>query len=251
MNIQPDAASSPRGKPVYVRIQDHVRAAMASGTLGPGDRLWTEADLAREFQTTRATVRHALDQLVFEGLISRQAGRGSFVAQHPPLHAPLDFRRCLSFEEQMALTGKTVRYRAVSYSLTKAPPQIENLFQSGADVFKLERLRVVDDHPVCLEMRYIPPAIGSHVTGEMLSALPAHTFVADILGEVVPTILVSITAEIADAKVKKLLELSGPSAVSVRTANHYNAKGKVVLSGRCIFAGHVTTDYVLGSPLVD
>src|ERR1700742_1425744 len=84
--------------PLYLRIRDKIRAAIATGELSPGDRLWSEAELANEFQTTRGTVRHATDRLVFEGLIVRHIGRGSFVSDTVQLHVPIDSRRCLSFE---------------------------------------------------------------------------------------------------------------------------------------------------------
>ena len=57
-------AGADRFTPVYVRIQDRIRSAIATGALGPGDRLPTETELSSEFRTTRSTVRHALDRLV-------------------------------------------------------------------------------------------------------------------------------------------------------------------------------------------
>ena len=98
--------------PIYVRIQERIRTAIAEGVLTSGDRVWSEAELAAEFRTTRSTVRHALDRLVFEGLIVRHVGRGSFVAERGTFRSPIDSRHCLSFEEQAALAGHVVSYRS-------------------------------------------------------------------------------------------------------------------------------------------
>lgn len=240
-------------EPLYVRIQNRIRRAIAEGVLGAGDRIWSELELAKEFDTTRSTVRHALEQLVFEGLITRQAGRGSFVASQCQMSAPIDSRQCLSFEEQVALTGKVVTYRAPQLRLIEASAEFSQRLrlELGASLFELERVRVVDDVPVCLEKRYIPFEIGKQISGEMLAHLPVHTFISQIIGEPLPTIRVSITAEIVEDDVAKQLDIQRKVAVSVRTSSHYNIRREVVMCGRGIFIGSVRTEYVLGLPLSD
>jgi DNA-binding GntR family transcriptional regulator len=237
-----------RFTPLYVRIQDRIRAAIADGSMAAGDRLWSEAELAREYGTTRSTVRHALDQLVFEGLIVRHVGRGSFVADRAVVHSPIDSRYSLSFEEQVAQAGRVVTYRAPTLELVTAPNAIAERLgvPQGSQVFKLERLRIIENRPVCLEIRYMPRPIGERVTGEMLANRSAHTFVGEIVGERIPTIMVSVTAEVATSAIAKKLELSEGAPLIVRTNSHYTSEGTVVICGRSIFAGDVSTDYVLG-----
>jgi DNA-binding GntR family transcriptional regulator len=242
------ALGDERFVPIYVRIQDRIRTAIAEGTLAPGDRVWSEAELATEFRTTRSTVRHALDRLVFEGLIVRHVGRGSFVAERGTFHSPIDSRRCLSFEEQAALAGHVVSYRSPSFERVAAPQRVAQQLglAEGEQVFKFERIRVIAGRPVCVEIRYMSHAIGCRVTGDMLSSRPAHTFVGEILGERIPTIVVSITAEIAGPRIADLLEIPESAAVIVRSNTHHSSAGTVVLCGRSIYAGDVSTDYVLG-----
>lgn len=240
-----------RFTPVYVRIQDRIRTAIATGALGPGDQLPTETALSSEFRTTRSTVRHALDRLAYEGLIDRQVGRGSFVTKRGSIRSPIDSRRCLTFEEQMALTGHIVAYRAPSLELVAAPRQVAQCLgiDPQASVFKLERLRVIGQRPVCLEIRYFPQEIGRHVTGDMLTTSSAHSFVSDIIGERMPTIVVTITAELATAHVAQLLEIAEGSAVVVRTNTHHTSTGAAKTTGRSIYPGDVMTEYVLGQEL--
>lgn len=240
-----------RFTPVYVRIRDRIRAAISGGELAAGDKLPTEAELSKEFRTTRSTVRHALDRLVFEGLIVRQVGRGSFVAEKGVLRSPIDSRYCLTFEEQVALTGHVVTYRAPSLELVPTPRHVAQTLciDPGSQVFKLERLRIAEQRVVGLEIRYLPYDIGRHVTGDMLTSKSAHNFVSDIIGERMPTIVVAVTAEIADAYVARLLEIPEGSAVMVRNNTHHAASGAAIVCGRSIYPGDVTTEYVLGREL--
>jgi DNA-binding GntR family transcriptional regulator len=237
-----------RFTPLYVRIQDRIRGAIADGSMAAGDRLWSEAELAREYSTTRSTVRHALDKLVFEGLVVRHVGRGSFVAAREIVHSPIDSRHALSFEEQVAQAGRTVTYRAASLKQTTAPRIFADQLGVSVDepVFKLERLRIIEGRPVCLEIRYLPRAIGERVTGEMLASRSAHLFVGEIIGERIPAISVSVTAEIASAALAKQLEIAKGAALIIRDNAHHASNGTIVLCGRSIFAGDVSTDYVLG-----
>jgi GntR family transcriptional regulator len=231
--------------PLYIQIQRRIRNDIAAGAHAAGDRLPSESELASEFHTTRTTVRHALSQLVFEGLIVRHVGRGSFVSDRTIIRSPIDSRRCLTFEEQVALLGRTVTYRSFTYEMMAAPrPVAERLrLEPDAEIFRLERL------PVCVELRYLPREIGRHVTGEMLAQLPAHKFVSEILGERIPTIVVSITAEIAAGRVAELLEVPEGTALIIRDNTHHDARGAPVLCGRSSFPGDVCTDYVLGQEL--
>jgi GntR family transcriptional regulator len=237
--------------PLYVQIQRRIRDGIAAGAHGAGDKLPSESELASEFRTTRTTVRHALSQLVFEGLIVRHVGRGSFVADRAVIRSPIDSRRCLTFEEQVALLGLTVTYRSFTFEMIAAPrPVAERLrIDPGAEVFRLERLRIIDQRPVCVELRYLPREIGRQVTGEMLAQLPAHRFVSEILGERIPTIVVSITAEIASGRVAELLEVPEGTALVIRDNTHHDKSGAPVLCGRSSFPGDVCTDYVLGQEL--
>lgn len=63
------------------QVEDRVRSAILSGELRSGERLPSEAELARQFDVSRNTVREALQGLATQNLIKKVpgAGGGSFV----------------------------------------------------------------------------------------------------------------------------------------------------------------------------
>jgi len=237
--------------PLYQQIRRSIRDGIVAGRYLAGERLPSETELAQTFATTRTTVRQALSQLVFEGLIVQQSGRGSFVSDRPLIHSTIDSRNCLTFEEQVALTGRTVTYGTCTFAQVMAPPDAASRLRiaPGSEVFCMERVRIIDERPVCLELRYLPHEIGLQVTGAMLARLAAHRFVSDILGRPVPTIVVSISAETASAEIAAKLDIAPGSALLVRINTHHDQDGAPVLCGRSIFPGDICTDYVLGQPL--
>src|ERR1700712_2933938 len=66
--------------PIYRQIQESLKEKITSGVYAEGGLLPSEHDLCGEFSSTRMTVRQALNELVKEGYITRQHGKGSIVS---------------------------------------------------------------------------------------------------------------------------------------------------------------------------
>jgi GntR family transcriptional regulator len=64
---------------VTARVEQALRGAIERGEYRPGDRLPSERVLASELGAGRTTVRLVLGQLVAQGWIEAQHGRGYFV----------------------------------------------------------------------------------------------------------------------------------------------------------------------------
>lgn len=61
-------------------VENYLRKMIVSGAYPPGMKLPSDQDLAREFGVAYMTLRHAMEPLVRDGLISRHRGKGTFVA---------------------------------------------------------------------------------------------------------------------------------------------------------------------------
>jgi DNA-binding GntR family transcriptional regulator len=62
-----------------------IRNKILSGRLEASGRLPSEDELTRHFRVSRITIRSALSHLQNEGLIVRNYGRGTFVAEDIPV----------------------------------------------------------------------------------------------------------------------------------------------------------------------
>jgi GntR family transcriptional regulator len=66
-------------KPKWARLADHIRAQIASGELGPGDKLPSTREMTAEHGVSAIVVRQAVLVLRTEGLIEGVQGVGVFV----------------------------------------------------------------------------------------------------------------------------------------------------------------------------
>jgi DNA-binding GntR family transcriptional regulator len=141
----------------YRMMYQDLKQKILLGVFKTGDILPSENELAALFKTTRVTVRQALDELVKEGYIVKEKGKGSFV------QSERGFLGLMAFKDFSELGQKQVH--AITTKLTKAPSQInwpDDFFYPLTNIEKktkcicIERIRYVDDDPVIYENFYIP-----------------------------------------------------------------------------------------------
>ena len=83
------------GVPFYRQIIDQVKAAMATETIGPGDRLPTVRQLAVDLSINPNTVSRAYTELELTGLVETQMGSGTFVGNRLVEQDDIERRRVL------------------------------------------------------------------------------------------------------------------------------------------------------------
>ena len=81
----------PAQQPKYQQVIDWVTENIASGTLKPGDKLMSEAELSEKFGLSRQTVRRATGDLANMGVVVRIKGSGTYIGgEASPVLLPRD-----------------------------------------------------------------------------------------------------------------------------------------------------------------
>jgi GntR family transcriptional regulator len=93
-------------------VAERVRDLIERDGLVPGTPLPSEAELQQRFGVSRATVRQALQELAFDGLVERRQGRGTFVAVAQLERA---LPELTSFSEHLASKGLASSSRLLRY----------------------------------------------------------------------------------------------------------------------------------------
>lgn len=84
LELERSALPEREGEPVYRRIVQLLTGYIQDGTLREGAQLPTVRALAEQLGVAQGTVKRAYDELERQGILTKAAGRGSFVAYRPP-----------------------------------------------------------------------------------------------------------------------------------------------------------------------
>lgn len=96
-------------------VEQRLSDAIVLGLLGPGERLPSESELARQFNVATVTVRESLESLRVTGLVETRRGRGggSFVSKRADAdNSLLDSR--LAGTSRIELRDQAVHYSALA-----------------------------------------------------------------------------------------------------------------------------------------
>jgi len=146
------------------RIADDLRAAILRGQLTDGDRLPSQAELARQYGVTNDVARQAILTLRAERLIVSRGGRGAFVSRFPLI--------VRSSTDRLTRAKTRGPGRAVQDADTEPRPRAVDVVveevradefvaraldvEPGTWVLSRSRRFVVDERPVQLARSYLP-----------------------------------------------------------------------------------------------
>lgn len=153
--------------PIYVQIEDYLKEQIAQGVYPVKSLIPSERELTDMFGVSRMTVRQSLTNLVKDGLLYREKGRGTFVAEEK-MEQPLN--GLTSFTEDMKERGFVPGTKLISFSQVHPDPQLSTRLgiSSEALVHKVVRIRYADDTPMAIERSYLPVELFPTLSAEAL-----------------------------------------------------------------------------------
>lgn len=145
---------SGRRIPRYQRLKDGIVRRIASGVLGPGDRVPSENELAETEGVSRMTANRALRELTAEGYLERVAGSGTFVAEPKATSHPLEVR---NIADEVATRGHEYAARVLVAEHARADAAIAAALEveTGAGVSHARVVHYENGRPIQLEDRYV------------------------------------------------------------------------------------------------
>jgi GntR family transcriptional regulator len=187
----------------YLDLADALRSRIAARNVGPGGALAGEVELAREFGTSRVTVRRALDLLRQEGLVTSRRGAGWF-ATIDPVRQPLG--RVTTVEAAVEAAGARPGREILGFGFVEAPPMVADALNidRDADVLRVERVNLADDEPFALVTVWVRADVGADVSRADVERATFYDLLP-LRGVELGTAHQMITAEIASAASARLL----------------------------------------------
>ncbi|HAC5573502.1 TPA_asm: UTRA domain-containing protein [Listeria monocytogenes] len=139
--------------PLYMQLKNQLQEKIEQD-MSVGDLLLTETEIEKMYHVSRMTVRKAIEELVNEGIVSKQQGKGTFVSQTKTTQG---LGRIFSWSEEMKLQHKESKTISVEISAAIPSKKIRTALQLGKheEVTCIRRVREIDGEPVAIMINYL------------------------------------------------------------------------------------------------
>jgi GntR family transcriptional regulator len=217
---------------LYKHVTRELRRRIDRGVYGRGDRIPSESALVKELRVSAITIRRAIRDLSFEGLLIRRQGLGVFVAQKPKIVRSLT---AMSGADEMSRAGVEPAIKELSLSLVPGTREVarELGLAPAARLYRVEKLILGDGEPMGVDVAYVPEPLGQALREELfheflLPLLVSHGITIDHIDfRVEGGILSELQAELLD------LSVGFPAVILSYTP--------IAPDGRAILTGCVTS----------
>ncbi|MGH2776988.1 MAG: GntR family transcriptional regulator [Actinomycetota bacterium] len=168
--------------PYYFQLRKLLAEEISAARWVPGVRTPSEPDICRHFDVSRTTVRQALAALESEGLIRKEKGRGTFVAE--PRSSSWFLQSSGGFFDAANRTGRKVTSQVRRAEISDLPSWAADSLNlaEGSKGVTLERVRWVDDRLVMYVQTHLPERFAEVVTSSDLENRSLYQALEERLG---------------------------------------------------------------------
>jgi GntR family transcriptional regulator, histidine utilization repressor len=194
---------------LYQKVQRHLLEQIAQGHLKPGNRVPSEHELVRQFSISRMTANRVLSQLATEGVVTRVAGVGTFVAE-PRVHAhPLQIR---NIADEIHARGHSHECRVISLTTVQATDELAErcAVAIGSKLDHSLLVHLENGAPLQVEDRYVNPKLVRNYLAHDFTKVTPH----EVLIRAAPIQRAEhiVRAMLPDRAMRKLLALKKDEA---------------------------------------
>ncbi len=150
--------------PKYYQIYKIIKDLFVNGAIKPGEILPSEKILMQGFGVSRVTIRTVMDKLETEGYILKKPGYGTVVLDYSYIYRAKQL-------SNLSTVLPTVRSKFISLEIVVPEKKIQTLLQlnGGEKVYKLTRLRAIEDENIVFGSAYIVMHEPIHLTRDMFN----------------------------------------------------------------------------------
>jgi GntR family transcriptional regulator len=220
--------------PLYHQLKKILEEKIRSREYKEKERFPSEAELGRQFNVSRITVRQALSELQKVGLVYRERGKGTFVTEGAGLKRPV----LKGSIEDLIIAAKGTKIKILSYKEVATPPEVADtpeMTRTGK-IYQLEMIRLIAQGPQGYSIVYFPHALGKVISrNELKEDLEIIAFVEEKLTLKAHHADQTIEVESADQLLADHLDVKVKTPLLTIRRNYYTAKGSLMFIGTTHF----------------
>lgn len=153
---------------LYASVADELRRRIVDGLYESGRPIPTEGALMREFRVSAITVRRALRELMFEGMLFGRQGLGVFVADRRRIVRVLSGDSRPSIGDEIRRAGLAPGIKELAWAQVREADVARRLgLVAHASVHRHEKLILADGEPVSIDVVYLPRDLGDRLREQL------------------------------------------------------------------------------------
>ncbi|GGF29365.1 GntR family transcriptional regulator [Halobacillus andaensis] len=197
--------------PIYYQIEEELKQRIKNKEFKTYDMIPSERELSETFDVSRMTVRQAITNLVNEGVLYREKGRGTFVAEEK-IEQPL--QGLTSFTEDMKTRGMEASSKLLTFEKVNAPLDISRKLEikEEAPVYKIQRIRYADKKPMAIETNFLSAAMFPELDEQIVLG-SLYSYIEKMKKQPIGKAHQMIEATTADENQAALLDIPVDSAI--------------------------------------
>lgn len=213
-------------RPLYLLVKERLEKMIATGEYQAGEQLPPEAELARLFGVSRATLREALRVMEEEGLLTRKQGIGTFVNQ-PRTLVERGVEELFSVTESIEKLGQKAGTIIVGLEEVAAEKTIAEALElpEGAGLLKLMRLRTADNQIAVYCVDYIPKLFTERLPANISWDGSLFSLLENQLGIYIEHAVAQIVPINADEKLALLMHCRKNFPLLLLKQTHFDRNG--------------------------
>ncbi len=139
---------------LYQEVAAALRKRILAARGGPTTKLPSFNDLISEFKVSGITIRRALRELAYEGLIWGEQGRGVFIKPKSVIHRVFAWKTESSIGDEISRAGFTPNIQELSYGWCEADEETASRLgvEMGSRIRRHQKLVFADKEPVSLHI---------------------------------------------------------------------------------------------------
>lgn len=201
--------------PVYYQIKQAIKHWIITKEFAPGEKIFSENELAEKFKVSRLTVRQAISQLIQEGFLVSKRGEGTFVTKNENLinSFNLEFSGFMDDLFYQVQKSQTKSVEIARMTVSKSVREKLELGNEEEEVVQVKRIRFKDDKSFAYTINYLPLEIGLKITEGELYKKPLLRIMEQDLGVQFTEAFQTIEASFADQEVSEKLGIPSGSPI--------------------------------------
>jgi len=222
--------------PLYARFKLAILDEIARGQLRPGDQLPSHRELCQQYKISHMTLRRAINELSYDGIIVAVPGKGIYIAESKQ---DADAGALVSFHDDIAMRGMQAGMHTQDAHIEAASTAMAQIMgiEVGAPLVYLMRLMLANSTPMAIARTYLPLSLCPGLLNSELVDGSLYATLRSRYGLRLGSGKRTAEAVLADEDQAQLLGLRRPAALLLMEQLTFLDSGQAIEFSRIFYRG--------------